>query len=263
MLILLFIIGLFFGSFLGVLVDRISQNRSFLVGRSKCDYCSRVLNFKDLIPVISFLYYRGKCRQCHAKLSIFYPTIEITTAILFALSFYVLTQRFFVFDFKFAAELIYYLIIVSILIVVFFMDIKYRIIANKITMAGILVAILYLFLFNRTEMLNHIVTAGFSFGFFIVIPLLYYLFTKKESMGGGDIKFAFLMGLILGFPSIIAALYIAFLTGALYSIILILWKRISFRNSSIAFGPFLTFSVIITLFWGEIILKTALNYLGI
>lgn len=263
----LFVVGLFFGSFLGVLVDRIPKGESVVKGRSKCEFCKHELEWYELIPVLSFLIQGGKCRNCGKKISSFYPTIEITTGVLF-----VLTYLFSISNFQFLISnevsvaqflnLTFYLFIVSSLIVVFFTDLQYGIIPDKIVFPAVLATLLYLFIIHNSLFIIHSLSAiGASF-FLITISAIYYFFTKKESMGGGDIKFVFLMGLLLGFPAVVVSFYIAFLTGAGVSIILILWGRKKIRQT-IPFGPFLVLGTFVSLFWGNLILGKALLILGL
>ena len=258
---LLFIFGLFVGSFLGVLVDRISQNKPFINSRSHCEFCKHKLSFLDLIPLFSFAYLQGKCRYCHTRLSLFYPIIEITTGIMFALTYGLLISNF-KFQISNFIDLLYFLFIISTLIVIFFTDIKYGIIPDKVLFPAVIVTLFWLFLNPKSLIINHVLSGVGSFLFLLTVPYLYYLLTKKMGMGGGDIKFAFLMGLILGFPLVLISFYTAFLTGAFVSIILILWKKKTLTGK-IAFGPFLVFGTLLSLFLGDYILRYVYFYLGI
>lgn len=253
--ILFFIIGLFIGSFLGVLVDRSLKGKNFITGRSICDFCKRDLNWNDLIPVISFLSLKGACRYCHSKLSLYYPAIEVSTGIIFALTY--LSISFF------NPTLFYYLFIFSALIVIIFADLKYGIIPDKILFPIILITFVWIFITNKPELLNHLLSAFGMSLFFVIITLFYYYFRRKIAMGGGDIKFAFFMGLFLGFPDIVVGLYSAFLTAALYSIILIIWRKKVFLKDSIPFGPFLVLGVFISVFLGSFLWEKALVLLGL
>ena len=252
---LIFILGLTVGSFLNVLIDRLPNDKSIL-GRSYCDHCKKTLSWKDLIPVLSFVYLRGKCRYCHAPLSYQYPIVELLTGLLFIATYQFATLNF---------QLIYYLLIVSSLIVVFFADLKYGIIPDKILLPAIVVSLVYLtistFYFPSSNVLhsisNHLLSAFGSFLFF----LLLYLITKTQGMGFGDVKLSFLMGLILGFPGVVLAIYLAFLTGGLVGIILILWKKKKLK-SSVAFGPFLVVGVLLSLFFQGQIIEQILRLLN-
>lgn len=250
-----FVIGAFVGSFLGVLVNRIPKGKNFITGRSICDFCKKELNWNDLIPVISFLSLKGACRYCHSRLSFFYPSIEVLSGIIFALTY--------LFVSSFNLDLFYYLFIFSALIVVFFTDLKYGIIPDKILFPIILISFVWIFINYQSELLNHLLSAFSASVFFIIISLLYFSFRKKVAMGGGDIKFAFFMGLFLGFPDIVVGLYSAFLTAALYSIILIIWRRKSLLKDSIPFGPFLVIGIFISVFLGNYLWQKVLVLLGL
>lgn len=247
--ILIFIFGLFIGSFLNVLADRLPRGESVIKGRSHCEKCRKELVWFDLIPLFSFVFLKGICRYCRTRLSLYYPIIELTTGIMFVLAFFYAGFR--IYDLGFMISLIYYLFIVSSLIVVFFADLRYGIIPDKIVFPTVLVSFLYLALNTKYLILPHLFSAVGAGLFF----LLLFLITKGKGMGFGDVKFAFLMGLVLGFPNIIVSLYIAFLTGAVVGCILIVWKRKRLKGTSIPFGPFLVLGTFSAIFWGEFIFQ--------
>lgn len=255
---LFFIIGLFFGSFLGVLVDRLTNGESITTGRSHCDKCKKELSLLDLVPVLSFIFLKGKCRYCHTRLPYFYPLIEITTAILFSFTYILFNFQWF-----FNFQLIYYLLMISSFIVIFFTDLKYGIIPDKIVFPAIVISIFYLILFNPSSFILYLLSGLGAFIFFITISYGFFILTKKQSMGGGDIKLSLLLGLFLGFPGILVSLYLAFLTGAIISIILILWKKKTSLKDTLPFGPFLITGTVISFFFGSIIYSYALTFLGL
>lgn len=256
---ILFISGLFVGSFLNVLIDRLPRKETFIKGRSYCESCKKELAWYDLIPVLSFVVLSGKCRYCGKKLSSYYPLIELTTGLMFALVYLFLISNFQFSMFSFS----YYLFIASVLIVIFFIDLKYGIIPDKIVFPAIIVGFAYSFIVYRPSFLIYLVSAIGALLFFIIISLVFYALTRKIGFGGGDVKLAFLMGLLLGFPGIVVGLYIAFLTGAVISIILILWRKKRFFKDSIPFGPFLILGTLAALFWGNYLYGFALNILGL
>lgn len=265
-IILIFICGLFVGSFLNVLVDRLPKGKSVIGGRSHCDHCKKKIAWYDLIPVLSFFLLKGKCRYCHTSLSFYYPVIEMTTGIMFvATTFFVLNNfQFSIFNFQsnlnFQLQqiptLFYYLFIVSSLIVIFFADLKYGIIPDKVIFPSIVIAFLYLLL-NTYYIIPFFFAGIGAFAFFFLL----FIVTRGKGMGFGDVKFAFLMGLILGFPNTAIALYIAFLTGALIGCILIVWKRKKLAGTKIPFGPFLVFGTIAGLFFGDRIMQLVIRFL--
>lgn len=250
-----FIFGLFIGSFLGVLTDRLPKKEQIISGRSHCDNCKKPLKWYDLIPVISFVLLSGECRYCNTKLSFFYPVIEIITGIIFLLTYLAFPYYLF--------TLIFYLVIASSFIVIFFTDLKYGIIPNNIILFSVILTFVWLIFHPLPFIMSHIVSGIVAFLIFIVIPYSYYLIRKRESMGGGDIKLSFLMGLFLGFPQILIAIYTAFLTGAVMSIILIVWKKKDFQKDTVPFGPFLVLGTFVSLFLGDFIFARVVSFLGI
>ena len=248
-----FIFGLFIGSFLNVLGDRLPKGKSPIKGRSRCEKCKKTLKWYDLIPLMSFIMLKGKCRYCKTSLSFYYPTVELVTGILFiSTAFFVFNgSQFPITNFQLLITFIYYLFIVSSLIVVFFADLKYGIIPDKIIFPAIAVSFLYFLINHSSLIINHLFSAVGASLFF----LLLFLITKGKGMGFGDVKFAFLMGLILGFPNIIIALYVAFLTGAIIGCILIVWRKKRIFGTIIPFGPFLVLGTFFALFWGESIFQ--------
>jgi prepilin signal peptidase PulO-like enzyme (type II secretory pathway) len=164
--------------------------------------------------------------------------------------------RFMIYDLRFFVTFGYYLFILSGLIVVFFADIKYGIIPDKIIFPAIVASLLYLFIIPNSLFsprgeagMIHILSAIGAFLFFLFL----FLITKGRGMGFGDVKLVFLLGLILGFPKIVAAFYIAFLTGAILGCILILWGKKKLTGGTIPFGPFLVLGAIIAMFWGTVL----------
>ncbi len=247
----LFVIGLFVGSFLGVLVDRLPKDESVLKGRSYCEKCKKKLGAFDLIPLLSFIFLSGRCRYCKAPLSFYYPVIELTTGILFVLCY---IFQFFPQSGISLRETIFSLFIVSSLIVVFFTDLKYGIIPDKIIYPAIVISLLFIILNTKYLILNTSLSALGAFLFF----LLLFLITRGRGMGFGDVKLVFLMGLFLGFPKIIIALYLAFLTGALVSIILVIWGKKKLKGGTVPFGPFLVLGTLISFFFGNQVLLRVL-----
>lgn len=215
--------GLAVGSFLNVLIDRLPRGRNVITGRSTCDYCGKTLRWFELIPLISFLVQHGRCRRCHKKLSWQYPIIELITAA----GFIFFTPS--------------YWIIFSSLLVIFVADLKYQIIPDSMIVVGVIGVI------GAMGVIGGNVVAGVGASAFF---LLLWLVTHGKGMGLGDVKLAFLMGLLLGFPNIIIASYLAFLTGAGAGVILILLGKKKLKEK-IAFGPFLVAGTVIAYFFGN------------
>lgn len=223
--ILLFTFGLAVGSFLNVVIDRLPKGENIISGRSRCDHCGKTLRWFELIPLLSFVLQRGRCLRCGKQLSVQYPIVEMATALGFAFLY---------------PSFSYILIFIS-LFVIFVADLKYQIIPDSMLIVGV-VGVLFQ---GRPMWL-----AGFGASLFF---LILFLITRGRGIGFGDVKLGFLMGLLLGFPYIVIALYIAFLTGATAGVILILGKMKTLK-SAVPFGPFLIWGTVAGLMWGEKIL---------
>lgn len=252
----LLFLGLFVGSFLNVLSDRLPRNETVVKGRSHCEYCKKELQWYDLIPLFSFIFLKGKCRYCHKKLSFSYPISELGTGLIFFItSLFVLNGPIYTYDI--VIKLIFYLFMVSSLIAIFFADLKHGIIPDKIIFPAILINLLYLLLFNNHFLIQNFLSGLGALLFFLLLVLV----TRGRGMGLGDVKFSFLIGLFLGFPGVLIGLYLAFLTGALISIILILWRK-KFLKDSIPFGPFLVLGTFIGLYFGNLLYEKLLLLMG-
>lgn len=246
----IFIFGTIFGSFLNCVIyrlavpeKRISPNgagretgNSFLKGRSFCPHCKHILSWQDLIPIFSFLFLKGKCRYCKKLVSLQYPLVEIFTGFLFLLIFQYTKYQI--------PYTIYELIIACFLIIIFVYDLKHYIIPDRVIYPAIAISGIWCLFFNPA-----LITLYSAFGaaaFFLAIVLI----TRGKGMGVGDIKLAFLMGLFLGWPNILIALFLAFFIGAAIGIILIISNRKTMK-SEIPFGPFLVLGTFLALFFGE------------
>jgi leader peptidase (prepilin peptidase)/N-methyltransferase len=244
-ILIIFIFGAIVGSFLNVVIDRLSTGRSIVYGRSYCEGCKKTLKPYDLLPIVSYLVLRGKCRYCKAKIPIRILIVETLSAITFGLiylSVLGLTLSFLPAVFLGAIFLCF--------IGIFFADLEYGIIPDFLVIVSTFSSLFYL-LFSNQLVIPHFIAGIATLAFF----LLLYVITRGRGMGLGDVKLSFVLGFFLGFPSIIVALYLAFLTGAGVSIILVVWKKIRFLGGTIPFGPFLVGSAVVAYFFGTIIIQ--------
>jgi len=260
----IFIFGTSIGSFLNVLIDRLPKEES-INGRSHCDYCRRHLRWFELIPVVSFFIQGGRSHCCQKKISWRYPTVELLTGFMFVL---ILNFKFQIFNqFRISNyQLLITLALISCLIVIFFTDLKYQIIPDSMQIALFIFSLLFylpMFVYVGCQDPNwncsYVKIMSFLFllfyGAIIMLPiLLLYLITRGRGMGFGDVKLAFSLGFLLGIKSGLIALYLAFITGAIVGLVLIIFKKKKLK-SKVAFGPFLVIGTIIMLFWGEKILE--------
>jgi len=253
---LLFIIGICVGSFLNVIIYRETKEvvnekvktknwkqwmPDWAKGRSFCDHCKKQLAWYDNIPLLSYLMLKGRCRYCRKKIPIQYPIVELLTGIEFVWIYFLISKNL---DFLSRFEgfysfltLIFWLGMGACLLAVFTADIKAQIIPDTAVFGGILLALFKIWIdYRYTGMIDwSLFASALGAGlFFTAIVLI----TKGKGMGIGDVKLAFLMGLVLGFPKIVWALSFSFLTGALVGVILMVVGNKTMK-SKIAFGPFL------------------------
>jgi len=254
---LLLVFGLAIGSFLNVVIYRLKKGESFVKGRSYCDKCKKKISWYDNIPLLSFLILKGRCRKCQRKIPIEYPLTELLIGIEFVWVYWLLSVNFNFFNswegFYSLALLIYWLILFSGSLGIIIFDFKYMMIPDEILYPLIGLALLRLPFSGQWQV---IWAALGSFGFIYGL----YLLTKKKGIGFGDVKLAVLLGLVLGWPNILVAYFIAFLTGAVVGVILILRKQKKFKDR-IAFGPFLLVAMLVAKLWGGIIWQWYLKVL--
>lgn len=259
--VLLFILGLSVGSFLNVLIDRLPKDESIL-GRSRCDHCKHMLSWYDLVPLLSFVLLNQKCRYCGKRLSAQYPIIELITGILFVITYLLVSKNNQLLIGRplgdYQLTIIYHLFIISGLITIFVTDLKYRIIPDQVLGFLFLSTFIFILFSQAVDFSGHLVSAIGAFILFLSLTL----FTKGYGMGLGDVKFAFVIGFILGFPLTIVALYLSFLTGAVISLILVVRGRKTIK-STIPFGPFLAAGTFVSLFYGEKLWEIFKGIIGI
>ncbi len=213
---LLFILGLITGSFLAALSYRLPRNISIKKGRSFCPSCKIQINWRDNVPLVSYLLLRGKCRHCKNKISWRYSAIELTTAIVFVL---VGLNSFMLF-------------ISCLLILIFVIDFEHQMIPDELVFIGLGVSLIYLL--GSVSFYSNLL-AGFLAALFL---LLIHALTLGRGMGLGDVKLALFLGVLLGIHNLIYFYFASFLTGGVVAFILILVGKAKLKQK-IAFGPFL------------------------
>ena len=243
--ILIVLLGLVIGSFLNVVIFRIPLNKSISKPSSFCPVCGRKIRFYDNIPVISFLFLKGRCRDCKTRISSRYPLVEALTAALFALSYY--------FN-GLSLVLLLSVILISALIIVSFTDIEHGIIPNVIVLPF---AVIGLIINIILAPLRWWIILAFAFGAFLFMFIISLVYPK--GMGMGDVKLSLMAGSFL-VEKIIPGLFIGFLAGSLYGIVMIIIKKKKFKQT-IPFGPFISIGCVIALFFGGRIINWYLRYI--
>lgn len=249
MLIIFLIAGLIVGSFLNVVISRIYAAETIL-GRSHCPRCKNKIRWHDNIPLFSFAVLGTRCRDCKEKISWQYPAVELASGILFAL---VGNYFFAISEPATWLETFYYLVIFSLLLVIFAYDLKHMEIPMIIVWLGIGLSIIYCLLADWT--LFNMAYGIWSLNIFsgMLAGILAFLFffalsagSREKWMGIGDAYVALLAGLVVGWPGIILALILAFALGAIYGVILIALKQKTLK-SQVPFAPFLVFGTFLVL----------------
>ncbi len=260
-----FVFGTIIGSFLNVVIFRLKDKKDFIHGRSKCRQCKHILKWYENIPLLSFIFLQGKCLKCKSKISWQYPLVELVTGILFLLSFLQVFNNFICVECWQAVFLLFfYWLVISWLILIFVYDAKYFLIPDKISipaMASVFIwQIILLWVAQDVLILQKLISlilgAVVVGGFF----LLQFLISKGKWVGGGDIRLGVLMGLILGWQYALIALFLSYIIGMLYALVMLTLGKKKMQ-SKIAFGCFLSTATLIVLLWGEEILNWYLKLL--
>ena len=242
------IFGLLIGSFISMWSYRLPRGMSIL-GRSICDTCKRTIGITENVPVIYYLLSRGRCKGCKGKISPRYPLIELFTSFCFVVTAYFFNSLSIVPDIfrgldEFALPIM--LFVLTCLLTAFIVDLEEQILPDNITLI-LGITILSLLVLAPSPVFFSNILAGFlSFSFFLLI----YLVTKGRGMGFGDVKLVFVLGAMLGFQPSLVWLNLAFVSGALVGIFLILTGYAKLKWA-IPFGPFLIASAWVSLFFSQ------------
>lgn len=251
-------LALLVGSFLNMLIDRLHTKEQIIgVSRSHCDTCGHILGVRDLVPIVSWLMLRGKCRYCGAPIPVRNTLVELITAALVVLAYVELFES----NLESIEEIPIFVLVTIILcalLVLLVFDVYHQILPDSVTVVALLATIVlhgFSFvengiLFGNISFMNSMLSAfGSALPYFILI-----LITKGAGMGGGDLKLAFVMGLLLGYPKIFVAQYLAFILGGIVAIVLLMGGKKRF-GQTMAFGPFMIIGTYVVLFWGDEIIK--------
>lgn len=254
------VFGLIIGSFLNVCIYRIPTGQSIISPPSHCTGCNTKLRALDLVPVFSWIFLRGKCRYCGAKISARYPIVEGLTSLVFILLY---------FKFSISVEFLATIILSSILICVAFIDYDLKIIPNEFIIAGMLSgAVLFTYnffyqvsMYGDRAWYNPIIGIVSGAGFLLLIAVVGSIVYKTDdAMGMGDVKLLAVVGLFLGWRLTLVALLLTVILAALTSLVLILLKKIN-GKSSVPFGPFIAIGTFIAILYGWNIIDLYLGFI--
>ena len=247
-----FLFGAALGSFLNVCISRIPSGLSIVNPPSRCPGCGHRIAFYDNIPILSYLFLRGRCRGCGEHISLQYPLVEFVTALLILFLFvrFGLTSHFGVTA-----------LLVLSLVVITFIDLEHQIIPDSISLPGIIIGFAASFLPGAAGWLSSLIGIVVGGGSLLLIATTYEKVTGKEGMGGGDVKLLAMLGAFLGWKAVPFIIFTGSLVG---SVIGISAMSIQKKGSDlkVPFGPFLAFGAILYIFFGEEIIAWYLTLGG-
>lgn len=236
MVLLLFILGVILGSFFNVVGIRMPQKIPYLNDRSSCLTCKVQLKWIDLIPIISYLLLRGKCRQCHTRIRILYPIVEFFTGFLFAYSYVKVGINW---------ELLLLILLISMCMILFVTDICYMIIPDKVLLFFLPLFIMIQALSPIDSWYEGLIGSALSF-----IILASIIVISKGGMGAGDMKLFVLLGFILGWKLILLTFFLASCLGLLGAGTMMICKKLT-RNQAFPFGPYIIIGALISYYYGS------------
>lgn len=242
-IIYMFVIGTIMGSFFNVIGHRLSKNESAIKPRSHCEFCGHILAWYELIPIISFLIQGGKCRKCRAKLSWWYPLIEIITGLFFVGCYLY---------YGFTYDLLLALIISSVLIITCISDFNYLVILDEVLVVSSLAALAVIFLkegFNG--LIISLLSGLLMFFFMLMVKIVGDKAFKRESLGGGDIKLSLFIGLVLGYK----LSFINLVLASFLALPVAFYYLVKLKDREVPFGPFLIISTFIIYIFSTQILE--------
>lgn len=256
--VIIFLLGLAVGSFINALVYRLQAQKPWIRARSICPNCRHKLAWSDLIPLASFILLKGRCQYCRQKISWHYPLVELATGILFVIianhqnvgqGTPAISDQPALSGVEGWLVTVLNLFILAILIFVFVYDLKHYLILDKIILPAILVVLVVNLVLGKSW--SNMLIAALTVTLFF---LLQFLISKGRWLGGGDLRLGFFMGVVLGWPLVLVALFLAYILGSAIGLLLVLFKIKKWR-SKIPFAAFLAPATLIALLWGQELLN--------
>jgi len=265
-----FMVGLTIGSFLNVCIHRLPKGESIVHPRSRCPHCGRMIAAYDNVPVLSYLWLRGRCRHCHSRISPFYPLIELLTGLTFLLVYH---------RWGISPPAVKAVLLASALIVLTFTDLRERLLPDRITFPGIAAGFLFalwLPLEDGTAALllrllggpnlsavllsvaDALLGALLGAGLLFALGEIWYRLRRVEAMGLGDVKMMGMVGLFLGIKLTVLTLLLGSLLGSLLGGLFLLLAGKDTRYE-LPFGTFLGGAALIELFWGPQLVASYLS----
>ncbi|MGB3209099.1 MAG: prepilin peptidase [Desulforhopalus sp.] len=239
------IFGAIVGSFLNVVILRLpDHNQSIVFPASHCPRCSAALQWYENIPILSYLFLRGKCSHCHVHISLQYPVVELMMALLSAALMY---------RFQLSIATAGYFFFCAALLVIIFIDIHHQIIPDVISLPGIVLGVLFSLASDTVTWQDSLIGLLLGGGVLYAVASLYYMLRKVDGMGGGDIKLLAMIGAWLGWQSLPFVIFASSLGGSIVGLIAMRYQKKG-GSTRIPFGPFLSLAALIYTFYAENIL---------
>ncbi|WHY84881.1 A24 family peptidase [Neobacillus novalis] len=245
--IILFLYGITLGSFFNVVGLRVPLKKSIVSPRSACPSCGHQLTPIELIPVVSYMFQRGKCRGCKSRISPIYPIMELLTGILFVTSSYVV---------GWSGELVVALTLVSMFMIIVVSDIHYMLIPDKILIWFAGIFLLERIVWPLNPWWDSLVGAATGFTLLLLIAIV-----SKGGMGGGDVKLYGLLGFVLGFKLVLLSFFLSTLYGAVLGGLAQLFRIVK-KRQPIPFGPFIAAGTLSAYYWGPELIDLYVRFLN-
>lgn len=245
------LLGLAVGSFLNVVIYRLPRQIKIGLSRSFCPSCRTPIPFYDNIPLLSYVMLGGKCRCCKAVIPARYPAVELLSALIFAFFFYNfgLTIQFFVYAF-----------VAAVLLSIIFIDVEFQLIPDYLTVPGMIIGLAVSLAPSGIGIVASVIGLLVGGGALYIIALLGDWLFKKDSMGGGDIKMAAMLGAFLGWEKVIFIFFAAAVIGLLASIIIMALSKKVRKTRVIPFGPFLALAAYVAILYGDNLIDLYINH---
>ena len=234
------VFGACIGSFLNVVIYRLPLGQSIVSPPSRCPHCGYRLQWYDNLPIAGWLLLGGRCRECGSRISIQYPIVELTTAVLFMLVVWLTPP---------GPLMVTRLLLVCILIALFGIDLEHQILPNTITLPGI-VAGLLLSVIAPPGLRDALIGVVLGGGILYAIAWAYYLWRREEGLGMGDVKMLAMIGAFLGWKAVLVTLVLSSFSGAVIGLALIVAQSGGMKRA-LPFGTFLAIGAVVAMFAGE------------
>ena len=235
-------LGLVIGSFLNVVIYRVPRQEKIGLSRSKCTHCGEILRWYHNIPLFSYLALRGKCGFCRKPISLRYPIVEFSNALLYL---------YFLWQFDLTVDFAVFSVLGSALLAIFFIDLDFQIIPDVITLPGMIIGLGVSFAPGGIGIVSALIGLLVGGGSLYLVAMLGDWLFKKESMGGGDIKMAAMLGAFLGWQKVLLIFISSAFIGAVVSIALMAMSAKMRETRVVPFGPFLAAAAVLAMCYGD------------